>query len=195
MQAANYHPAVGITPEAGKGHCSIGGLLQRPFSRGTVHIQSSDPFAAPAIDPEFLSKKADLDLLVDSVRFIRKLAQTGAYQAAVVREVAPGPAVQTREALEKYVIENFQTVFHPVSTATMLPREDGGVVDSELRVYGTANVRVADASVIPLHIAAHPQSTVYAIAEKVQSCPCYVLDMISEILFRLRTLCCWLRRR
>ncbi|KAL1713054.1 GMC oxidoreductase-domain-containing protein, partial [Schizophyllum commune] len=166
MQAANYHPAVGITPEPGKVHCSIGGLLQRAFSRGSVHIQSADPLAAPAIDPQFLSKKADLTLLVDSVRFIRKLVQTEGYKAALTREVAPGPAVQTQEELEKYVIDNFQTVFHPVSTATMLPREDGGVVDANLKVYGTANVRVADASVIPLHIAAHPQSTVYAIAEK-----------------------------
>ena len=43
-----------------------------------------------------------------------------------------------------------------------------GVVDSALRVYGTANVRVADASIIPLHIG-HTQATMYAIAEKVRA--------------------------
>ncbi|KAH9990440.1 hypothetical protein BJV77DRAFT_1012808 [Russula vinacea] len=47
----------------------------------------------------------------------------------------------------------------------MLPREDGGVVDNKLKVYGTTNVRVMDISIIPLHIAAHPQSTAYAIGE------------------------------
>lgn len=48
----------------------------------------------------------------------------------------------------------------------MLPRSEGGVVDSSLKVYGTSNVRVVDASVIPLHISAHVQATIYGIAEK-----------------------------
>ncbi|TRM64604.1 glucose-methanol-choline oxidoreductase [Schizophyllum amplum] len=169
MQAANNYPVIGITPDPAKGHCSLGGLLQRPFSRGTVHIQSIEPRTPPVIDPEFLSKKADLALLVESVRFIRKLAATEAYKSCVTREVAPGPAVQTQEELERYVTENFQTLYHPVGTASMLPRKDGGVVDAQLKVYGTANVRVVDASVIPLHISAHTQATVYAIAEKVSA--------------------------
>jgi hypothetical protein len=37
----------------------------------------------------------------------------------------------------------------------MLPKELGGVVDPNLRVYGLANVRVADASVFPIEFAAH----------------------------------------
>jgi choline dehydrogenase-like flavoprotein len=49
----------------------------------------------------------------------------------------------------------------------MAPKELNGVVDSRLIVWGTANLRVVDASVVPLHIAAHMQSTVYAIGEKV----------------------------
>ena len=49
----------------------------------------------------------------------------------------------------------------------MTPR--AGVVDpTTLKVYGTQNVRVVDASLIPLQIATHIQSTVYAIAERVR---------------------------
>jgi choline dehydrogenase-like flavoprotein len=69
----------------------------------------------------------------------------------------------------RYIKANIATVFHPVGTAAMAPREIGGVVDPELKVYGTKNLRVVDASVIPLQLGATPMSTIYAIAEKVLS--------------------------
>ena len=49
-------------------------------------------------------------------------------------------------------------------TAAMMSRELGGVVDEELRLYGTENVWVVDASVIPLQVTGHLVSTVYAVA-------------------------------
>lgn len=48
----------------------------------------------------------------------------------------------------------------------MLPREKGGVVSPELKVYGTRNVRVVDASVVPFQLCGHLTSTLYALAEK-----------------------------
>ena len=48
----------------------------------------------------------------------------------------------------------------------MLPREKGGVVNPELKVYGTKNVRVVDASVLPFQLCGHLTSTLYAVAER-----------------------------
>lgn len=48
----------------------------------------------------------------------------------------------------------------------MLPQDQGGVVDANLRVYGLANVRVADASVAPIALSTHLMSSTYAIAEQ-----------------------------
>ena len=48
----------------------------------------------------------------------------------------------------------------------MMSRDLGGVVDPELRVYGTTNVRVVDMSIIPLHVSGHPTATLYAVAER-----------------------------
>ncbi|KAL8804198.1 MAG: hypothetical protein Q9200_005922, partial [Gallowayella weberi] len=55
---------------------------------------------------------------------------------------------------------------HPVGTCAMLPRKYGGVVDSGLKVYGVQGLSVVDASVMPMIVASHTSSTVYAVAEK-----------------------------
>lgn len=49
----------------------------------------------------------------------------------------------------------------------MAQRSIGGVVDASLKVYGTHNLRVVDASIMPMEVAAHLQATAYAIGEKV----------------------------
>lgn len=48
--------------------------------------------------------------------------------------------------------------FHPIGTASMMPRNKQGVVDPDLLVYGTTNVRVADLSILPIHISTHLES-------------------------------------
>jgi hypothetical protein len=48
----------------------------------------------------------------------------------------------------------------------MMSKDLGGVVDGSLLVYGTANVRVCDASVIPILPRGNILSTVYALTEK-----------------------------
>ena len=55
---------------------------------------------------------------------------------------------------------------HPLGTAAMMPRDLGGVVNEKLTVYGTSNIRVVDASVMPFQVSGHLTSTIYAIAEK-----------------------------
>jgi choline dehydrogenase len=48
----------------------------------------------------------------------------------------------------------------------MMSKGFGGVVDPELRVYGTRNVRVVDGSILPMKISGHPTATLYAVAER-----------------------------
>ncbi|KAF7341597.1 GMC oxidoreductase [Mycena sanguinolenta] len=164
-----FLPIAGHKPEDGKSYSSIFLALTHPFSSGTVHIASSDPLAAPAINHQVLDNEVDLNILVNAVKFARKLATTPSLSAVFTREVLPGAGIQTDDEIKDYIRSTVDTVFHPIGTASMLPRELGGVVDPSLKVYGTSNLRVVDASIIPIHLSAHIQATVYAIAEKVTS--------------------------
>ena len=72
---------------------------------------------------------------------------------------------------KKWIVQSgssagFSAVSHPIGTAAMMRRSLGGVVDAQLKVYDTANVRVVDASVMPIQVSAHLSSTLYGIAEK-----------------------------
>ncbi|KAJ7635380.1 GMC oxidoreductase [Roridomyces roridus] len=150
----------------GKTYCTVMPVLTHPFSRGTIHATSSDPTANPAIDPHYFENDFDLEVLVQAVKYTRKLAQTEPFKSGVVREVDPGVECVTDEQIREYIKNVHGTTWHTVGSCSMLPRSKNGVVDPELKVYGTTNLRVVDLSVVPLHIAAHTQATVYVIAEK-----------------------------
>ena len=151
--------------------------IQHPFSLGSVHINATSPSSAPVIDPRYLTQEYDVQALVTAAKYNRKLASTYPLSQTWVTEYEPGFDVipagpdsydnDTYDSLwRQYVLDNMLTIYHPVGSCPMLPQDIGGVVDPELVVYGTANLRVVDASIIPLIISAHPQTVVYAIAER-----------------------------
>ena len=73
------------------------------------------------------------------------------------------------QSAREYLRHNAVATHHSCGTAAMLPREKGGVVDQNLVVYGTRNLRIVDASIFPVIPQANPMSTVYAIAERAAS--------------------------
>ena len=147
------------------GSINLGASLQHPFSHGSITINSSDPMTYPIIDPAYLSHPADVQILREGLKLARRIGTASPYNG-VMQETWPGSSVQTDEQWEEWLRGNVFTEFHPCSTCAMLPREQGGVVDAKLRVYGLANVRVADASVPPIEFSAHLMSSTYGIAER-----------------------------
>ncbi|KUJ09818.1 alcohol oxidase [Mollisia scopiformis] len=140
--------------------------LHQPFSRGTVSINSTSPFDNPVIDPRYLSNPLDLALFVAGFEYARKIRGTAAMQEINVTETYPGASVMTSEQIEEFVRGGVSTEHHHSGTASMLPQELGGVVDSKLRLYGVEGLRIVDASIVPMVPAAHLQATLYGIAEK-----------------------------
>ncbi|CEL61295.1 Choline dehydrogenase OS=Chromohalobacter salexigens (strain DSM 3043 / ATCC BAA-138 / NCIMB 13768) GN=betA PE=1 SV=1 [Rhizoctonia solani AG-1 IB] len=161
------HPGYfGPTPKSNTSYISIIMCIQHPFSRGNIHLNTSDPLTPPNIDPNYLSKRIDQSILVESVKFADKIAKAEPLASMLVARQDPSPDVNSDEDLTKWVKDNVRTLHHPIGTAAMAPKSLGGVVDDKLKVYGTSNLRVVDASVIPMHLAAHLQRTIYGIAEK-----------------------------
>lgn len=157
---------------------SIGTLsvaMQRPLSRGTVRPSSRDIFdIPPLVDPRYCSEPFDCLVLARALLFNCALVRTRAM--AELQPVAQGPYFcpddlsDQRNVTDSRMLElarqYLATEFHPSGSTAMLPLDLGGVVDTELRVYGTQGLRVVDAGVMPMVLGAHLQAAVYAIAER-----------------------------
>ncbi|KAM0230567.1 hypothetical protein ACHAPO_009083 [Fusarium lateritium] len=159
------YPAA-TSPLFGKGFVSLIAVVMHPLSRGSVHINPSDPAGKPIINPNYLSNAHDVEAVIQAVKYNRKIANTEPMRSIWDDEYEPGLDVKTDEQLKEYALRTTLSIFHPTGTCAMLPKNDGGVVDAKLKVYGTENLRVVDASIMPLLISAHIQTAVYGIAEK-----------------------------
>ncbi|KAI0079016.1 alcohol oxidase [Panus rudis PR-1116 ss-1] len=153
-------------PTPGKKYLTFAVALNHPFSRGTIHSLSNDPNQDPEFDPHYFEYDVDLEIYTEVVRFVRKIADHSPLKDLVAKEHNPGPDCQTDEQVKEWVKTRCSTMWHTAGVCGMLPKEKNGVVDPQLKVYGTNNIRVADMSIVPLLFAGHPSSTVYYIAEK-----------------------------
>ena len=161
----------GVKPATGNEDASafIGGFVTHPFSRGYIHIQSSDPNDDPKFDPRYLSHPLDFEVLKD-LQFFSLNVSTTAPMSQQLKDngtaLVPPLTVINDTTVREHINTGFITGWHVVGSCAMMPRDQGGVVDPRLKVYGTRNVRVIDASIVPLHVRGNTVSLTYAIAEK-----------------------------
>ena len=137
-----------------------------PFSRGNVHIQSTNPLQQPLIDPRYCANPLDCPILVEALLFNNRLVNTTSMKLLQPTPYNPFLQNATAESLMLAIRNGVRTEFHGTGSTSMMPLELGGVVDTHLRVYGTKNLRIVDAGIMPLVPTAHLQAPVYAVAEK-----------------------------
>ena len=143
---------------------SLHACALRPKSRGRVTLASADPFAAPAIDPRYLSDPADLHVLKRGFKIARAILDAPAF-APYRRSEMFTAKVQTDAEFEAAIRARAETIYHPAGTCRM-GSDAGAVVDAELKVHGVEALRVVDASVMPLLIAGNTNAPTIMIAEK-----------------------------
>ncbi len=139
----------------------------RPTSRGSVHIQSTDPEAPPVISPNYLSTEEDRKVAIESLRLTRKIVGSPALKPFSPDEYKPGKQYQSNDELIQAAGDIGTTIFHPVGTCKMGSADDPmAVLDSELRVRGIHHLRVVDASAMPTITSGNTAAPTMMIAQR-----------------------------
>jgi len=126
----------------------IGVVLMKPRSRGSVLLRTADPADPPLVKLPSLSAHTDLGRLVEG--YLRGLEVANRPEIRALCAEAPSPEVRTGKAVRNLIRNDRYSLPHVVGTCAMGSRpEDGAVVDSLGRVYGTEALSVVDASIMP----------------------------------------------
>jgi choline dehydrogenase-like flavoprotein len=142
-QDAPVRPVVDLRPAL-----TVMPTLIYPKSRGEVRLASSDPTAAPHIDPHFLEDMDDARHLLEGIEVVRSIMASPRLAGVTLGELHPGPSFASKEAMARELPNRIHSVYHPVGTCRM-GVDERAVVDPELRVRGLEGLRVADASIMP----------------------------------------------
>ncbi len=143
----------------------MGVWVNQCFSRGTVRLASTDPFAQPIIEENMLDDASDTLRMRDGIRRLLALAQRDGVTAIgrVETPLAPGA---TDAEVDAFALENAGDTQHATSTCRMGdPSDASSVVDSDCSVLGLESLRVIDASVMPSVVRANTHLTTVMIAE------------------------------
>jgi choline dehydrogenase len=146
---------------------TCGAAQPRPESTGYVRAVSRDPADAPVVQPNYLAAEADQRITLAGLRLARALLNSPELAPFFDAETLPGAAVQSDDELLDFARKRGNTGYHLVGTCRMGPVGDAqSVVDDELRVHGVGNLRVIDASIMPMLPSANTFAATIAIAEK-----------------------------
>jgi len=154
----------GRKPRWGTGFsCHV--CLLRPASRGSVWLNSADPLAAPAIDPNFFGEQSDVETMVAGFKMTRRLLEAPALRTLQKQDMFTA-GVETDDEIRNILRARSDTVYHPVGTCKMGVNDPMAVVDPKLKVYGLEGLRVVDASIMPTLIGGNTNAPTIMIGEK-----------------------------
>jgi choline dehydrogenase-like flavoprotein len=165
-----FHLGLGSGIEAGvaampQGGVTLNSAYLRPRSRGTVRLASSDPTAAPLIDPNYWEDPLDREMSIRGLKLAQEIMRQDPLKPFVRAERLPGPDVRTDADYVAYACRHAKTDHHPAGTCRM-GVDPGAVVTPDLRFNGIDRLRVVDASIVPTVVSSNTNATAIMIAEK-----------------------------
>jgi choline dehydrogenase-like flavoprotein len=165
-----FHLGLGSGIEAGveklkNPGVTLNSAYLKPRSRGTVRLKSADPADMPLIDPNYWADPHDRAMSVKGLRLAREIMRQKALEPYVLREVLPGPSLESDDELFGYACRSAKTDHHPVGTCRM-GHDAMSVVTPDLKVRGIAALRVCDASVMPRIPSSNTNAPTIMVGEK-----------------------------
>ncbi|WP_240535099.1 choline dehydrogenase [Notoacmeibacter marinus] len=122
----------------------------RSKSRGEVTLRSADPKDDPRIVFNYMSHEDDWADFRHCIRLTRDIFAQPAFDPYRGREIQPGNAAQSDEALNDHIRDHAESAYHPCGTCRIGAADDPmAVVDPECRVIGVDGLRLADSSIFP----------------------------------------------
>lgn len=134
-------------------------------SSGRISLTSANPADPPIIECPLLESRADVDTMIQGIQTVRRIMKSEPIASLVVEETNPGAQIQSPEELEAFVRGHTGISYHSIGTCRMGIGEDA-VVGPDLRVRGTENLWVADASIMPDHISGNTNAVCMMIGAK-----------------------------
>eukprot|EP01133_Synstelium_polycarpum_P002951 gene2951-3393_t len=138
--------------------CTIEMVDPHPSSAGKIQIKQLDgdklDYVQPEVDYNFLSHQQDIDNFKTAVKYCRdvqdNLVQQGVLNG-LVPDLLPNNLLVNSDALmETYIRNNAMSDYHPHGSVRMGTEADATApLNSRLKLKGTSNLRVIDASAIP----------------------------------------------
>ena len=115
------------------------------------------------INANWLSTPEDQRTMLNMTRLMRRFMRMPAIAPYVGEELIPGPGVQTDEQMLEAIKKLVTCAIH-ATTSCRMGTDEKSVVDPQLKVRGTENVRVVDCSVMPGLIAGNTNAPAIALA-------------------------------
>ncbi|CAI2169856.1 14435_t:CDS:2 [Funneliformis geosporum] len=147
------------TPEQKFEAFTLASVLNFPSSVGHLELCSSNPFMLPKLFLNYYEKPEDMYRMISSLKLLREIIKQPPLSTVwAVKEIGLNDEFgkwcsvgeeMSDEDWERYIREKTSTASHTCGTVKMAPESQGGCVNHRLQVYGTKNLRVVDASIIP----------------------------------------------
>lgn len=139
--------------------------VMRPESRGSLKITSADPEVPPHIVLAFLDTERDSRSLLNGIRRLRSIFEQPAVARFGPSEFFPGPGAQSDDEILGAARMISGSLQHMVGTCRM-GADPAAPLDEKLRVRGVANLRVADASIMPSITSGNTNGPAMAIGQR-----------------------------
>lgn len=142
------------------------GYSLRPKVRGAVEIVSTDYRMVPEISMDWSEHPEDLAEQAGIIETIRRFARSKALSFYCGNEVASDEVSHTNSENLDDQKPLFKSGLHGNGSCRMGSDPHANVVDSQLRVHGIANLRIADTSIMPTPVSGNTNATAMVIGAK-----------------------------